>query len=480
VARTTKQPLEEYRAKRDFGNTPEPAPASPKRTRSRKPRFVVQEHHARRLHFDLRLEHDGVLWSWAVPKGIPMLNKPNHLAVRTEDHPLEYLTFHGEIPKGQYGAGTMTIWDAGTYEPEKLEDDEVIIIFHGERVDGRYVLFQTRGDQWMIHRMSPPADPTRQPMPRDLRPMQAVASKDLPREQENWAFELKWDGMRVLLAIEGGSITLTSRRGNDVTARFPELRPLAETLAGKEVVLDGEIVALDDSGRPSFEQLQPRMHVGSASVARRLASERPVACMLFDILWLDGHPTYDLPYTERRKLLEGLRLSGGTWQTPPTTIGDGAAVRHAAEELGMEGVVAKRLDSAYQPGRRADAWRKVKITAGQEFVVGGWLPGAGRLEDRLGSLLVGYYDDGVLRYAGRVGSGINERNRAEIEGLVAPLARGTTPFDKTPRLPRPQWVEPELVVDVVFQNWTSAGMLRAPRYRGLRDDKDPAEVVREL
>jgi len=283
--------LTRFRAKRDFTHTPEPAGAEAPAAAADAPRFVIQEHSARRLHWDLRLEHDGVLWSWAVPKGIPMLNKPNHLAVRTEDHPLEYLTFHGDIPKGQYGAGSMTIWDAGTYEPEKLEDDEVIVTFHGERVDGRYVLFQTRGDQWMIHRMSPPADPTRQPMPRDLRPMQAAASKDLPRDQQNWAFELKWDGMRVLLAIDGGSITLTSRRGNDVTARFPELRPLAETLAANEVVLDGEIVALDDSGRPSFEQLQPRMHVGSPSVARRLASERPVACMLFDLLWLDGHST---------------------------------------------------------------------------------------------------------------------------------------------------------------------------------------------
>src|SRR5262249_35758949 len=159
----TKEPLQHYTEKRDFASTPEPAPAPPKARRSRKPRFVVQEHHARRLHWDLRLEHDGVLWSWAVPKGIPMLNKPNHLAVRTEDHPLEYLTFHGEIPKGQYGAGTMTVWDSGTYDPVKLEDDEVIIDFHGTRVDGTYVLFQTRGDQWMIHRMSAPADPTREP-----------------------------------------------------------------------------------------------------------------------------------------------------------------------------------------------------------------------------------------------------------------------------------------------------------------------------
>ena len=480
AASRAKEPLQEYRKKRDFANTPEPAPASPKSRRTRKPRFVVQEHHARRLHWDLRLEHDGVLWSWAVPKGIPLLNKPNHLAVRTEDHPLEYLTFHGDIPKGQYGAGSMTIWDSGTYEAEKLRDDEVIVTLHGERVDGKYALFQTKGNQWMIHRMSPPADPTREPVPRDLRPMLATAAEDLPPDEENWAFEMKWDGMRVILVIEAGQLTLTSRLGNDATSRFPELRALGDALAQTDMVLDGEVVALDDDGRPSFEQLQPRMQVGSASVARKLAAERPVVCMLFDVLWLDGHSTCELPYTDRRKVLEGLALAGPTWQTPPTTIGDGETVRSAAVELGMEGVVAKRLDSTYQPGRRSDAWRKVKITQGQELVVGGWLPGAGRLEGRLGSLLVGYYDDGVLRYAGRVGSGLDEHKRSVLEAKLAPLARDTSPFDKTPKLPDPHWVEPELVVDVRFQNWTGAGILRAPRYRGLRDDKDPSEVVREI
>jgi bifunctional non-homologous end joining protein LigD len=475
----SKEPLNEYRQKRDFATTPEPAPATAKRRRARKPRFVVQEHHARRLHWDLRLEHDGVLWSWAVPKGIPMLNKPNHLAVRTEDHPLEYLTFHGDIPKGQYGAGGMTIWDTGTYEPEKLDDDEVIVTFHGTRVEGKYALFQTRGNQWMIHRMSPPDDSTRAPMPRDLLPMAAVAAAKPPRDDEHWAFEMKWDGMRVLLYVEGGQLTLISRRGNDVTARFPELRALAESMGTTEAVLDGEVVALDDDGRPSFEALQPRMHVGSAAVARRLAAERPVVCMLFDILWLDGHSTCELPYTERRRLLERLALTGPTWQTPPTTVGGGAAVVRAADELGLEGVVAKRLDSTYQLGRRSDSWRKVKTTQGQEFVVGGWLPGAGRLEGKLGSLLVGYFDDGVLRYAGRVGSGIDETKRAALDAQLAPLARSTSPFDATPKLPDPQWVEPQLVVDVGFQNWTRAGVLRAPRYRGLRDDKEPSEVVRE-
>ncbi len=476
----TNEPLQEYRKKRDFANTPEPAPAPPRSRRARKPRFVVQEHHARRLHWDLRLEHDGVLWSWAVPKGVPMLNRPNHLAVRTEDHPLEYLTFHGEIPQGQYGAGSMTIWDSGTYEAEKMRDNEVIVTLHGERVDGKYALFQTKGDQWMMHRMSPPADPSREPVPHDLKPMLATASDALPLDQANWAFEMKWDGMRVIIVVEAGQITLTSRLGNDATSRFPELRALGDALAQTDMVLDGEIVALDDHGRPSFEQLQPRMQAGSASVSRRLAADRPTVCMVFDLLWLDGHSTCELPYRDRRALLEKLALSGPTWQTPPTTIGDGDAVYAAAQELEMEGVVAKRLDSTYQPGRRSDAWRKVKTVKGQELVVGGWLPGAGRLDGRMGSLLVGYYEDGTLHYAGRVGSGLDERKRSVLEAKLAPLARDTSPFEQTPRLPAPHWVEPELVVEVGFQNWTSAGILRAPRYRGLRDDKDPSEVVREI
>ena len=357
----------------------------------------------------------------------------------------------------------MTVWDSGTYEAEKLRDDEVIVTLHGERVDGKYALFQTKGNQWMIHRMSPPADPSRVPPPHDLKPMLATPAATLPDDDVNWAVEMKWDGMRVLLLVEGGQLTLTSRLGNDATSRFPELRALGEKLGQTEVVLDGEIVALDDDGRPSFERLQPRMQVGSAAVARKLAAERPVVCMLFDLLWLDGHSTCELPYRDRRKLLDQLALAGPTWQTPPSTVGDGQAVLHAAEELDMEGVVAKRLDSTYQPGRRSDAWRKVKTYHGQEFVVGGWLPGAGRLDGRLGSLLVGYYDDGTLRYAGRVGSGLDDHQRSVLEAELAALASTTRPFDETPKLPDPHWVEPELVVEVRFQNWTRAGVLRARR-----------------
>ena len=396
---------------------------------------MVQEHHARALHWDLRLEHDGVLWSWAVPKGIPMRNRPNHLAVRTEDHPLEYLDFEADIPAGQYGAGTMRIWDAGTYEPEKLRDDEVIVTFHGGRVHGKYALFRTGGTQWMLHRMSPPDDPTRTAVPTDLRPMSAVAA-DPPAGDRGWVYEMKWDGMRALLAVEGGRVRMTSRTGTDITDRFPELRGLGAAMGTTEAVLDGEIVALDASGRPSFERLQPRIHVGSPAKARQLAATDPVAVMLFDVLWLEGHSTVALPYRDRRALLERLALAGPHWQTPPAREGDCAAMLRAAEELGLEGVVAERADSPYQPGKRSDAWRKVKVTASQELVVGGWLPGKGRLAGRLGSLLVGYHEapGGALplRRAGRLG---HQRRHAG-------RARGCALHPGPPRLPVPRPAPP--------------------------------------
>jgi bifunctional non-homologous end joining protein LigD len=473
------RPLEEYKEKRDFARTPEPAGQQRDAAEDGR-RFVVQEHHARSLHWDLRLERDGVLLSWAVPKGIPMRNKPDHLAVRTEDHPLEYLTFHGEIPKGEYGAGTMTIWDTGTYDAEKLEDDEVIVELHGERVDGKYALFKTRGDQWMIHRMSPAPDSAGEPIPDDLRPMSAVTG-ELPRNDDDYAYEMKWDGVRALITVEGGRVRLTSRVGNDMTTRYPELRALGEALGTTEVVLDGEIVALDDAGRPSFEVLQQRMNVGSESAVRRLMKQVPVVCMLFDVLWLEGHSTLELSYRDRRALLEKLALSGPNWQTPATTSGGGERVLEAAKSLGLEGVVAKRLDSPYQPARRSPAWIKVKVHRGQELVVGGWLPGNGRLEGRLGSLLVGYHEQtgGPLHYAGRVGSGIDERARVLLEEKLAALALDGSPFVDAPRIKDARFVEPRLVVAVEFYEWTSVGVLRAPRYKGLRDDVDSDAVIRE-
>ena len=314
--------------------------------------------------------------------------------------------------------------------------------------------------------------------------MLATPSTALPTDDEHWAYEMKWDGMRALVGIDHGDVWLTSRAGNDATARFPEIAAIADALGSVDALLDGELVALDSAGVPSFERLQPRMQAHGHTAVRERAAAQPVVLMVFDVLWLAGHSTCELPYTERRSLLERLDLAGPSWQTPPTTFGaqgeeTGAAVQETSRALGLEGVVAKRLDSLYLPGKRADAWRKVKTTLGQELVVGGWLPGAGRLEGQLGSLLVGYHDDGELRFAGRVGSGIDAAKRERLERLLAPLARDDSPFATTPKLPSPQWVDPELVVEVAFHEWTSQGVLRAPRYRGLRDDKPAVEVVRE-
>jgi bifunctional non-homologous end joining protein LigD len=309
--------------------------------------------------------------------------------------------------------------------------------------------------------------------------MLAVPSRQLPLDDGSWAYEMKWDGMRALVGIDGGDVWLTSRAGNDATGRFPEIARIADALGSVDALLDGELVALDDHNVPSFERLQPRMQAhGRTAVEKGMASQ-PVVFMVFDVLWLAGHSTCELPYTERRTLLERLELAGPSWQTPPTTFGGGDDVLATSRALGLEGVVAKRVDSVYRPGRRSDAWRKVKTTLGQELVVGGWLPGAGRLEGQLGSLLVGHHDHEGLQFAGRVGSGIDATARERLTRALAPLRRDDSPFVATPKLPSPRWVEPELVVEVAFHEWTSQGVLRAPRYKGLRDDKPAADVVRE-
>jgi bifunctional non-homologous end joining protein LigD len=308
-----RDPLTEYKRKRDPERTPEPAGDAAADAGDRT-RFVVQEHNATRLHWDLRLERDGVAASWAIPNGIPEDPRENRLAVRTEDHPLEYLEFEGDIPKGEYGAGTMRIWDRGTYEPHKFDDDKVEVTFHGERLRGRYGLFPLKrrkgeppGKDWMIHRMDPAADPTREPMPERLAPMLAKTGP-LPADDEHWAYEIKWDGVRAITYSEPGRIRFESRNHNDISGAYPELKALNRALSSHRLILDGEIVSFDADGRPSFGRLQSRMHVRAESHARRLAKEAPVVYVLFDLLWLDGHSLMELPYAERRARLKELGL----------------------------------------------------------------------------------------------------------------------------------------------------------------------------
>jgi bifunctional non-homologous end joining protein LigD len=473
-------PLEEYKAKRDFAVTPEPKGRVDARPAGVRARFVVQEHHARALHWDLRLEHDGVLLSWAVPKGIPTTPKRNHLAVHTEDHPLEYLDFEGDIPEGNYGAGAMGVWDRGEYESHEMRDDKLVVTFYGEKVQGRYALFQTDGRNWIIHRMDPPSDPERAPVPSDVRPMLATPTTTLPTGT-GWAWEMKWDGVRCVATIEGGRVRLANRSGGDITRRYPEVRALGETLGSTEAVLDGELCVFDGS-RPDFQLMQRRMHVENERDIRRLATQLPAVYVIFDLLWLDGHSTMLLPYTDRRRILIDLALSGPAWQTPPHEVGDGAATVAVIQKFGLEGVVAKRIDSPYEPGRRSRAWMKWKLLLRQELVVGGWMPGTKGRTGQIGSLLVGYYDDdgATLHYAGRVGTGFTHDELDRLAGKLEPLRRASSPFDAG-RVPKgAEFVEPVVVVDVRFTEWTAGGSVRQPAYLGERTDKPATEVRREL
>jgi bifunctional non-homologous end joining protein LigD len=354
--------LEEYKSKRDFDRTSEPQGGEQNGAeRAAGGRFVVHQHSARNLHWDLRLEHDGVLLSWALPRGVPQLpdKAANRLAVHTEDHPLEYIDFHGEIPAGQYGAGKMTIWDSGTYEAEKLRSDEVIATFDGERMRGRYVLFQTRGKNWMIHRMDPPLDAERVLIPDDLRPM-LPSRGPLPAEEDAYGYEIAWGGLRAMIWCEPGHIRKSKARGiEDVSGLFPELRRIARTLGSTEAVLDGELVVLGKDGRPDVAALRERKRATSDSVAGRLAKQKPATLMLFDLPFCDGRLLTEESYENRRARLGDLELEGEAWQTPAYHRGDGQGLLAAAREQGLAGLVAKRLDSAYEPGR-SDAWIKVE------------------------------------------------------------------------------------------------------------------------
>ena len=350
--------LHTYRAKRDFDATPEPGgqPRRRGRTGSGPPRFVVQEHHATALHWDLRLERDGVLASWAVPKGIPPDPATNHLAVHTEDHPIEYLDFTGDIPDGEYGAGRMTIWDRGVYEVEKWSDREVKVVFHGDRVTGRYVLFATggrAGRDWMIHRMDPPVDPDRGPLPtvEDLAPMAATPG-ELP-SGDAWSFEPWWPGERLIVPFDGGRPMLSGRW------RLPELNALGAALGSLSVVLDGVLVAVADDGRPDRSRLERRLGATSAAAHRRLAPRIPLTFAAVDLLWRDGRMTTDLPIERRRQLLEADVGRGSSWVLSPRHA-DGTALQEASSASGFPGVIAKRHGSPYRPGVTSADWVAVR------------------------------------------------------------------------------------------------------------------------
>jgi bifunctional non-homologous end joining protein LigD len=491
--------LAPYRSKRDAARTPEPVPERTVTAAGALPRFVIQEHHARAKHFDLRIEHDGVLISWAVPKGVPETPARNRLAVMTEPHPLEYLTFHGEIPRGEYGAGTMTIWDSGTVELEKWRDDEVIGTFTGSGPLGRarLALIRTEGSgeksSWLLHRMKdqgatperPPEPPASRSRPQNIAgpvsPMLAeVGTPGLARSmREAWS-EIKWDGIRAIGTWQDGRLHLHARSGTDITARYPELTADgAPHFAADEAVIDGEIVALDASGRPSFGLLQRRMHLTKAREIEREVVRTPIAFHLFDLVRLDGHDLTGVPLRDRRALLETL---GGSADRPvivPPVFDDLDAAMQTSRELELEGVVVKAAGSKYRPGIRSSDWLKIKHTRTQEVAIAGIRPGKGNRASTFGSLLLGVPDsDGTLRYAGRVGTGFDERMLRHLLTRLTPLRTDDNPLEGVPDIDARDalWVRPELVGEVEFAGWTTDRSLRHARWRGLRPDKDVADI----
>jgi bifunctional non-homologous end joining protein LigD len=312
-------------------------------------------------------------------------------------------------------------------------------------------------------------------MPEHIVPMLARLAKGLPPREEEYGFEIKWDGIRAVVYSREDELRIENRNLRDITFKYPELH----AMAGLNAVLDGEIVALDENGRPSFELMQARMHLSSEAMVQRRMPEVPVRFMAFDLLWHDGRDLTDLPYTERRAALEALDVNGPSWQTPFWRVGEGTELMAAARAQNLEGVMAKKLDSPYSPGKRTSNWLKVKAKMSQELVVAGWLPGEGRRESTLGALLVGHYEDGKLRYAGRVGTGFKERDLDMLMDVLPPLRRPNSPFEGTQPPRQAIFVEPKLVAEVEFTEWTREGILRHPAYKGLRDDKRPRDVVRE-
>jgi bifunctional non-homologous end joining protein LigD len=505
---------------------------------------VIQKHAASHLHFDLRLEVDGVMKSWAVPKGPSLDPAVKRLAMEVEDHPMEYNKFEGNIPKGEYGGGSVMVWDRGTYSADKAEDGDhaaamraghakgkIDFTFHGERLQGSFALVRTqRGPkpQWLLikhrdehavpgsdvvaenmtsivtgrtmeeiaggkskvwHSNRATAKPVRTnaksksesvKMAAEILPMLASPAKAMP-EEGDWTFEPKYDGIRVLAYVAPGAARLITRNAKDKTAQFPEIIAELKKLTArnrKPVVLDGEIVALVDGGAARFQNLQGRMHVENARSIARLAKDQPAVLVAFDIL-LDGDEAlFAEPWHVRRQHLEkrlGKRARKHLWLAPSDP--DGEAMLEEAARSGWEGIIAKDAESKYTPGKRSKSWLKLKLEKQQEFVVGGYTEPRNSRK-HIGALLLGYYDDAdELVYVGHTGGGFSEKALQDMYKLLAPRERNASPFTTTPKTnEKAHWVEPEIVVQVRYNEMTKEGKLRQPIFLGVRDDKDARDV----
>jgi bifunctional non-homologous end joining protein LigD len=480
VIAASKDPnLAEYLRKRTFGpeGTTEPSPGG---AAGEGNSFVIHKHRATRLHYDVRLERDGALPSWAVPRGLPVQLKDKRLAVRTEDHPLEYGQFEGTIPKGHYGAGEVRIFDDGWYEPIEWTEKKVSFRLHGRKYPGLEFHFVKTRTDWLAFLASAQQAPLID-VPPWMQPMLAEGGWKA-FDDPKWWFEPKFDGIRSTTYLSTDLTRLVTRRGRDVTHQYPELHMIHELVDQVNAVVDAEIVAFDDDGKNSFEALQQRMNLQNEREIKRASTKIPTALIAFDLLWLNGRSTVDLELEERRELLLAIAETDERLQLVTHVEGDGKSFAGVARELGLEGVVAKRKGSRYQPGRRSPDWRKIKLTNTQDCVILGWTPGQGGRSGSFGALLVGAYDDGKLLWVGQVGTGFTHQTLDRLMAALEPLVR-KTPVGDDPELGAVRgatFVEPQLVCEVEYLELTkSTHKMRAPSFKGMRDDKLPDECVLE-
>jgi bifunctional non-homologous end joining protein LigD len=558
-------PLEEYRRKRNFGRTPEPAGAVAVGTAASHGRFVVQRHRATRLHYDFRLEVDGVLVSWAVPRGPTLDPAARRMAVHVEDHPIEYLDFEGVIPRGQYGAGDVIVWDWGTWGAEAetpdgargVADGELKFRLAGQKLRGRFTIVRTSGrsrgkpgrgddpgarpfeddetEQWLlIHKRDEhaqtgwdaenhprsvktgrtndevlanrdaiwvseaPAATARidlakaieAPMPAFIEPMAATLA-DRAFRDDDWLFEVKWDGYRLQAVVRDGTVRTYTRNGKDGDAYFPRLLAPPTWIDAREAIVDGEVIAVDEAGRPEFSLLQERLGVkgpgGGAAPG--------LVFQAFDLLYLDGRSLLRVPLEDRKRLLRSVLRDDRRVRYASHVEAEGVAFLEACAAQGLEGAIAKHRRSVYEPGTRSRAWLKLKIRPEQELVVGGWTPGEGNAKD-LGAVVVGYHEADVdadaprrLRFAGKVGSGFTAKTRADLRRRLAELEASAPPFDPPPPkdyrgrwggdLANVTWVRPELVIRAELGGWSRDGLVRQAAFKGIEAGRDPLEVTRE-
>jgi bifunctional non-homologous end joining protein LigD len=544
-------PLDEYRRKRDFARTPEPPPGAPgdAQVPVRGGRFVIQRHRATRLHYDFRLEVGGVLVSWAVPRGPTLDPTQRRMAVHVEDHPIEYFDFEGVIPAKQYGAGDVIVWDWGTWEAEAPTLDartaipagELKFRLDGQKLKGRFTIVRTsgrkragddpaarafeddQGEQWLlINKRGPESQPgwdaedhpqsvktgrtnddvkadrdvlwngqapaaqaeidltgaVEAPMPPYVEPMLATLAST-PFSDPDWLYEIKWDGFRVQAVVDDGKVRTWTRGLKDAETYFPRLLSPATWIEARQAIVDGEVVAIDEDGRPDFSLLQTKL--GQPGVAGLVYQP-------FDLLYLDGRLLLNVPLEDRKRLLRSVLKDHPRVRFAAHVEVEGKAFYEAARANGLEGIIAKLRRSRYEPGKRSNAWLKLKIRPEQELVIGGWTPGEGNARD-LGALAVGYYDDGKLRFAGKVGSGFTGATRKELLSKLQPLVVDDPPFDPPPPkdykgrwggdLGAVSWVRPELVMRAELGGWTRDGVVRQAAYKGLEPGRDPRSVVRE-